>query len=88
LFCSFQKVFNNRLFAKLRGKMVAAEPGVETAPLFYKPLEKVKDKCIKRAKDNFNNFMKLPETVKPKINWWIRNFEQAKSLCLIDSLNL
>lgn len=28
-----------RKFAKLIGKMVAAEPGVQYAPLFYKPLE-------------------------------------------------
>ena len=33
-----------RLFAKLIGKMVVAEPGVEAAPLFYKPLERLKTK--------------------------------------------
>ena len=75
-----KRFFTIRLLAKLIGKMVAAEPGVETAPLFYKPLEKVKDKCIKRAKGNFNNFMKLPETVKPTISWWIKNLRTSKKL--------
>lgn len=34
-------------FAQLIGKMVTSEPGVEYAPLFYKPLEKMKEKDIK-----------------------------------------
>ena len=32
-----------RKFAKLIGLMVASELGVEHAPLFYKPLEKIKE---------------------------------------------
>ena len=32
--------------------MVAAEPGVEYAPLFYKPLEKIKDIFLQQYSGN------------------------------------
>ncbi|XP_053374034.1 uncharacterized protein LOC128546760 [Mercenaria mercenaria] len=67
-----------RLFAKLKGKMVAAEPGVEAAPLFYKPLEKIKDKCIKIAKGDFDNYMKIPSSVRSIISWWISHLPTSK----------
>lgn len=35
-----------REFSKLIGKLVATEPGVEYAPLFIKPLEKIKDRAL------------------------------------------
>ncbi len=41
-----------RVFAQLIGKMVAAEPGVEYAPLYYKLLELVKDAKLRRKRGN------------------------------------
>ncbi len=62
-----------RLFAQLIGKMVAAEPGVEYAPLYYKPLELVKDAMLRRIRGNFDSVMSIPEEIRPIIQWWIAN---------------
>ena len=43
-----------REFSQLIGKMVASEPGVEFAPLYYKPLETVKDQALQISKGNFD----------------------------------
>lgn len=66
-----------RKLAKLIGKMVAAEPGVTYAPLFYKPLEKVKDSCLKRHAGNFDRLINLPLHMKPHLLWWINNLPLA-----------
>ncbi|XP_060558153.1 uncharacterized protein LOC132718470 [Ruditapes philippinarum] len=60
-----------RHFAQLIGKLVASEPGVEYAPLFYIPLEKVKDKNLRLNKGQYDKFMKLSSKTKNCINWWI-----------------
>ena len=46
-------------FAQLIGKFVAAEPGVQYAPLFYKPLEIQRDYELKINKGNFDSSMAL-----------------------------
>lgn len=69
-----------RQFAKLIGKMVATEQGVEYAPLFYKPLERVKDKYLRLNKGDFNKLMKIPSHVKPDIQWWITNLPASCKL--------
>ncbi|XP_053383777.1 uncharacterized protein LOC128549987 [Mercenaria mercenaria] len=66
-----------REFAQLIGKLVASQPGVEYAPLFYKPLERVKDKMLTIHKGNFNSFMTIPQSVYPTITWWIENLQSA-----------
>lgn len=47
-----------RTFAKLIEKHSATEPGVEHAPIFIKPLEKVKDKELRVHRGNFDSFIK------------------------------
>ena len=66
-----QKMHIIRKFAILIGKMVAAEPGVEHAPLFYKPLEKIKDTELRCHNGNFDRFMTIPSEIKPILKWWI-----------------
>ncbi len=58
-------------------KMVAAEPGVEHAPLFYKPLEKVKENELKQCRGNYDAVMNIPVTVRPSLLWWITNLPEA-----------
>lgn len=41
------KTITIRKFAQLIGKLVASEPGVSYAPLYYKTLEIEKDKALK-----------------------------------------
>ena len=66
-----------RQFAKMIGKMVEAEPGVEYAPLFYKPLEKIKDINLRRSKGNFDNLMRISRDSKCVIQWWLTNLKQS-----------
>ena len=62
-----------RKFAKLIGKMVATESGVDYAPLYYKPLEKVKEHELKVHAGNYDSFMTVPTSILPLLNWWINN---------------
>lgn len=66
-----------REYAKLIGKLVASEPGVEYAPLFYKPLEKIKDKNLRIHKGNYNSFMNIPTSIQSDITWWIKNLPKT-----------
>ena len=59
-----------RKFAKLIGLMVASERGVEHAPLFYKPLEKIKEFQLQINKGNFDWFMKITSKCKDTMQWW------------------
>ena len=62
-----------RKFAKLIGKLVATEPGIEYAPLYYKPLEKLKEEELSIHKGNFDSFMTIPIKIVPTITWWMDN---------------
>lgn len=64
-------------FAQLVGKLVAAEPGVEYAPLYYKPLEREKDRNLKLKHGNYNSFMKLTASIKQDIQWWVDNLQTS-----------
>lgn len=66
-----------RIFAKLIGKLVAAGPGVEHAPLFTKPLEKIKENQLRIHRGNFDSFMNIPHCIEETLNWWIDNLPQC-----------
>ena len=66
-----------REYAKLIGKMVAAEPGVKYAALYYKTLELEKDAALKVHKGNFDGKMCISVQSKNCILWWINNIETA-----------
>ena len=72
-----------RKFAILIGKMVAAEPGVEHAPLFYKPLEKVKDTELRCHNGNFDRFMKSLARLSQVLNGGSVTFQMHISLLLM-----
>ena len=69
-----------RDFAKVIGKMVAAEPGVTHAPLYIKSLEIEKDRILKLNKGNFDAKFTLSQGVYSVLNWWINNIEQSYKL--------
>ena len=75
-----QKRVTSRKFAKLIGKLVATEPGIEYVPLYYKPLEKIKDKELKIHKGNFDSFMTIPAQIVPIIIWWLNNINSGYKL--------
>lgn len=69
-----------RTYSKLIGKLVAVEPGIEYAPLYYKPLEKLKEQQLKIHRGNFNSFMTIPNQIVPTIEWWINNISSSYKL--------
>ena len=72
-----EKRITIRKFSKLIGKLVATQQGVEFAPLFYKPLEKVKEHELKKHHGNYNSFMNIPAQIIPTIQWWIDNVSSS-----------
>ncbi len=69
-----------RKFAQLVGKMVAADPGVKHAPLFYKPLELVKENGLRASRGDYDCVMRMPITVKHLLSWWVHNLPSACKL--------
>lgn len=63
--------------AKIIGKFVASEPGVQYAPLYYKTLEIEKDEALKISRGNFDVYMSLSEEAVSCLYWWINNIERA-----------
>ena len=43
------------------GKMVASEPGIQFAPLYYKELEHIKDRKLKELSGNFDAKMAVSD---------------------------
>ena len=66
-----------RTFSQLIGELEANQQGVEYVPLFYKPLEKVKEGELKKHGGNYNSFMTMPKKVHPVINWWKDNVDSS-----------
>ena len=69
------KAISIRYFAKLIGKMVAAEPGVKYAALHYKSLELEKDNALKMSRGNFDDKIQISSESKQCITWWVKNIE-------------
>ena len=66
-----------RQFARLIRKIVASEPGVEYTPLYYKPLERVKDHQFQISEENFDRFIKVSPEIKSRIQSWINSLPNA-----------
>ena len=66
-----------REFSQLIGKLVAAEPGVMYAPIYYKTLEIQKDEALKYSKGDFDVYMALSNQSKQCLQWWVKNVESS-----------
>ena len=53
------KLITIQTFAELIGKLVATEPGIWIAPLFYKGLETIQIKALKESKGNYGAYIKV-----------------------------
>ena len=62
-----------REFAMVIGNLVAAEPGVELAPIFYRRLEREKAKKLQLAKGNFEQTITLSQEARTDLTWWKDN---------------
>jgi len=77
-----------REFAKLVGKLTAAEPGVQHAPLFIRPLEKVKEEQLKVHCGNFDSFMTIPRSIDSSLNWWVAHVKDSYKNVSIGPANI
>ena len=66
-----------REFAQIVGKLVAAEPGVEYAPIYIKSLEIEKDRKLKESNGNFESNMVISNESVKTLSWWIENVESS-----------
>ena len=66
-----------RDFCQLIGKMVASEPGVQFALLYYKDLEHIKDGELRKNKGNFDANMQVSGYIKDNLKWWIDNLKNS-----------
>ena len=64
-------------FAQMVGKLVAAEPGVEYAPIYIKSLEIEKDRKLKESNGNFESKMIISNESVKTLSWWIENVESS-----------
>lgn len=76
-----------RTFAKLIGKCVASEPGVQYAALYYKSLEIERDLALKSSKGNFDDKLSLTDSSRNCVQWWIDNLENAYRSIVIPRSN-
>ena len=72
-----KKFVTIRVFAKLIGMLVAAEPGVQYAQFFFKPLEKAKEQNLNWRRGNYDTFMRITPEVRRTLTWWVDNVETS-----------
>lgn len=77
------KTISIREFAKLIGIMVAAEPGVKYAPLYYKTLELERDRALNKNFRNFDADICISNESEKCIDWWIQNIDEASRPILL-----
>ena len=66
-----------RDFARVIGKLVASEQGVQYAGLYYKQLEIEKDTALKINKGNFEAKISISNKCRNCLLWWIENVDSA-----------
>ena len=69
------KLITIQTFAELIGKLVATEPGIWIAPLFYKGLETIKIKALKENRGNYGAYIEVSDTIKDELSWWTDHIE-------------
>ena len=70
--------FTIRELAHVIGQLVAAFQAVQRGPpLFYRNLESLKSKALKRSKGHFEAVIKMSLEAEEKRHWWIENVKEA-----------
>lgn len=67
-----------REFAKLIGTLIAACPVVEYSWVYTKVLEREKILALNKS-GSYNGIMRIPESVKPDLLWWLRVIQSGFS---------
>ena len=66
-----------RDLAEFIGNVVAAEPGVAYAPLYYKGLEITRNKLLRRYAGNYEAWFKLRPRDVETISWWVDHVQSS-----------
>ena len=66
-----------RNLAKLIGKLVASEPTVQYALLYYKSLEIEKDLVLRQNKGNIDAKTSISNESKAYLQWWVDNIKSS-----------
>ena len=62
-----------RQLSEFIGNVVAADPGVDDAPLFYKDLEILRNELLSLFRGDFDATFTLPQANRQSIQWWVDN---------------
>jgi len=87
-------LFLNKLFvairelAKLIGMLVATFPAVPMAPFYYRSLEKDKIRGLKFSKGNFDGTVKISDSSKSDLLWWVNNVYSSKRIITTPSIDM
>ena len=65
-----------RQLDELIGNLVALTPGNRYSPILYKRLEIFRNKCLKKAKGNYDSRITLSDEVRDDIKWWTINADK------------
>jgi hypothetical protein len=68
-----------REFATLIGKIISIFPGSEYGPLHFRDLEREKTHALRENDENYDANIKINNTIKNEINWWIENVANSKN---------
>lgn len=63
--------------ASFIGTLVAAFPGVQFGPIYYRSLERLKSFALTVNAGNYDASVNLNQDAKFEINWWIQNISNA-----------
>jgi hypothetical protein len=77
-----------RCVAQVIGHMVSSFPAVEYGPLYYRKLDKAKNKALAIHKGNFEAPMSISSEAKVELNWWITNLPTSFKLILATPIDI
>ena len=63
--------------AEFIGNVVAAEPGVDYAVLYFKGLEIERNKALRQSRGHYETMITLSDESRDDIQWWLDNLPNA-----------
>ena len=64
-----------QFLAEVIGQLVATQPAIWIAPLFYKRLETLKNESLRLNKGDFSAYTLLNEEARDDLKWWLDNLD-------------
>ena len=61
--------------AEVIGQLVATQPAIWIAPLFYKRLETLKNESLRLCKGNYSAHILFNEEARADLKWWLDNLD-------------